>query len=446
MAPRRLAPWYWYSHSPGGVDAGDVGPLGEIHPEAAHGVVHAGKDLHGNIAGIVADELFVNFQDAFELAIENLAVDVGEVEIDHRLAVDAEVVLVHHFVDGAGGDIARHQVAVFWIPLFEKVPPFFFRDRLRVAFVAGGSGDPDASAFSAGGFGHQAQLVFAGDAGGMHLNELAVGVIAALLVEGRLRRTGAHDRIGGAAENGAVAAGGDDDGVGGEGADFHGAQVHGTNAATDSVGVEHGGEKFPVLEFTNLAFGFVAAHLLIERVEQLLTGGGAGEGGAIEERAAEAAEIEQSFGGAIEGHAHAVEQINDAGGGFAHGLDRGLVGQEVSTVNGVVEMLPGGIALALQILGGVDAALGAYRVRALYRHDGEQVNMSAHLGDLDDGGKARQAAADHYDFRIRCHLVWISCFTDHNCLTTEDTEDTEETCFLFNLIRASFRIPDFAPA
>ncbi len=131
----------------------------------------------------------------------------------------------------------------------------------------------------------------------------------------------------------------------------------------------------------------------------MLAGRGAGEGGAIEERAAEAAKVEQSFGGAIEGHAHAVEQVDDAGGGFAHGLDRRLVGQEVSAVDGVVEMLPGGIAFTLQILGGVDAALGADGVRTLYRHDGEQVHLSAHLGDLDDGGKSGQAAADHYDFR-----------------------------------------------
>ena len=282
---------------------------------------------------------------------------------------------------------------------------------MRIAFVAGSFRDPDASAFSARRLRHQAQLVFAGDASGMHLNELAVGVIASLLIERRLRRTGADHRIRGPAEDGAVAAGGDDDGVGGEGANFHGAQIHGANAAADSVGIEHGGEKFPVLEFADLAFGLVAAHLLIERVEKLLAGGRAGEGGAVEERAAEAAEVEQSLRGAVERHAHAVEQIDDAGSGFAHGLDRRLVGQEVAAIDGVVEMLPGGIAFALQIFGGVDAALGADRVRALYRHDGEQVDVSAHLGDLDDGGKSRQAAADHYDFRIRCHLVWISCLT-----------------------------------
>ena len=97
----------------GGEEAGDVGHLVEVDPEAAHGVVHAGEDLHGDVARIVADEFLVDFEDAFELAVEGLAIDVGEVEVDHGLAVDAEAVLVDDFVDGAGGDVAGDEVAVF---------------------------------------------------------------------------------------------------------------------------------------------------------------------------------------------------------------------------------------------------------------------------------------------------------------------------------------------
>ena len=43
--------------------------------------------------------------------------------------------------------------------------------------------------------------------------------------------------------------------------------------------------------------GLVAANLLVESVEELLAGGCSGEGGAIEECAAETAEIEQTLGG-----------------------------------------------------------------------------------------------------------------------------------------------------
>ena len=178
------------------------------------------------------------------------------------------------------------------------------------------------------------------------------------------------------AEDRADTAGGDDDGVGREGTHFHGAQIHGANAAADAVGIEHGGEEFPVLELSNLAFGLVPAHLLVERVEKLLAGGGAGEGGAVVERATEAAEVEQSFRRAVEGHAHAVEQIDDAGSGLAHGLDGRLIGQKVPAIDRVVKVLPGGIAFALQVLGGVDSTLGADRVRALDRHDGEQIHVA----------------------------------------------------------------------
>ena len=167
--------------------------------------------------------------------------------------------------------------------------------------------------------------------------------------------------------------------------------------------VEHGGEELPVLVLLDLAFGFVAADLLVERVEELLAGGGSGESSAVVERAAEAAEIEQAFGRAVERDAHAVEQVNDAGGGIAHVFDRRLVGEEVAAVNRVVEVLVSGVAFALQVLGGVDAALRAHRVRALHRDDGEEVNLATHFGDLDNCGQACEASANDDDFRS-CHL------------------------------------------
>ena len=57
----------------------------------------------------------------------------------------------------------------------------------------------------------------------------------------------------------------------------------------------------------------------------------------------------------------------------------------------------GGVAFALQILGGVDSALRADRVRALDRDDGEQVHVAAGFGDLDDGGKPGETSANDDD-------------------------------------------------
>ena len=61
----------------------------------------------------------------------------------------------------------------------------------------------------------------------MHLDEFAVGVVGALLKDGRLRRARADDGIGALAENCPNAARGQNDGVRGEGAQLHGAQVEG---------------------------------------------------------------------------------------------------------------------------------------------------------------------------------------------------------------------------
>ena len=162
------------------------------------------------------------------------------------------------------------------------------------------------------------------------------------------------------------------------------------------------GEKLPAFVFFDFAVGFVAADLFVERVEKLLAGGCAGERGAVIESAAEAAEVEKAFRGAIEGNAHAIEQVDDGGGGFAHGLDGGLVGEEVAAIDGVVEVLVGGVAFALEIFGGIDAALRADRVGALDGDDGKKVDVSACLCDFDDCREPGQASANHDDSGC-CH-------------------------------------------
>ena len=158
-----------------------------------------------------------------------------------------------------------------------------------------------------------------------------------------------------------------------------------------------GGEELPAFVLVDAAVGLVAADLLVERVEELLAGGGPGECGALVEGAAEAAEVEQALVGAVEGDAHAVEQVDDGGGAGGHVADGGLVGEEVAAVDGVVEVLVDGVSLALEVLGGVDAALRADGVRTLDRDDGEEIDRAAGLGDLDDGGETGEASSDNDD-------------------------------------------------
>ena len=97
----------------------------------------------------------------------------------------------------------------------------------------------------------------------------------------------------------------------------------------------------------------------------------------MKERAAEATEVEQTFGRAIERHAHAVEHVDDAGRGVGHALHGRLVREEVAAVDGLFEMDLGRVTFALGVHARVDAALRADRVRALHGHEREEVDRDA---------------------------------------------------------------------
>ena len=122
------------------------------------------------------------------------------------------------------------------------------------------------------------------------------------------------------------------------------------------------------------------------------------------QRSAEAAKIQQSFRSAVERNAHPIEQINNSRCGVAHGFYRRLVGKKVSAINRVVEVLPGRVALALQVLGSINSALRANRMRPFHWHDRKKIYLPAHLGNLDDCRKAREPAANNNNFRISCHF------------------------------------------
>src|SRR6185503_13460022 len=261
---------------------------------------------------------------------------------------------------------------------------------------------PNTTPFAAGRFRHQAKLVLAGNGGGVHLDELAIGVESALLVQSGLCGSCTDDRVGGLAKDCPVAASADDDRVSREGACLHGAKIHGGDATANALCIQNGGEKLPAFVLGDLTLRLVAANLFVQRIKELLPGGGACERGAVEERSSEASEVEQALRGAVEWHAHPVEQVNDGRTLFTHLLDWGLVGEEVAAVDGVVEVGPGAVAFALEVLGGVDAALRADRVRTLHGNDGEKINGTASLGDLDNGREPRQAAAYNDD-------AWCCC-------------------------------------
>src|SRR5437763_10759318 len=84
------------------------------------------------------------------------------------------------------------QIAVLWVPLFQKIKPLRLRNASRWALLSGIPRHPHASALAASRFAHQPQLVFAGNRRRVYLNKLAVRVIDALLKERGLCRTRAY--------------------------------------------------------------------------------------------------------------------------------------------------------------------------------------------------------------------------------------------------------------
>ena len=81
-----------------------------------------GEDLHRHVARIDALELLVDLQNAAQLPVEHLARNVRQVEIHAQpVLLDAQPFVGADVEDLARGDVARHQVAVLRIALFEEV-------------------------------------------------------------------------------------------------------------------------------------------------------------------------------------------------------------------------------------------------------------------------------------------------------------------------------------
>ncbi len=235
----------------------------------------------------------------------------------------------------------------------------------------------------------------------MHLDKLAVGVFRPLLIHRAGRRAGVHHGIGRAVVDNARPAGRQNDGVGPELLNGHGAQILGDDALADAVLVPDDAQELPELILFDLAVHFRPPRLLVQRIQQLLPRRRARIGRPVVLGAAEPPEIQQAFAGAVKHDPHAVQQIDNAGRMVAHMLDRRLVGEKVAAVNRVVQMLIGRIALAFRIDRAVDAALSADRMAALDGNKREQVYRNACLGNFHRRHQPGQSAADHNHFRLR---------------------------------------------
>jgi hypothetical protein len=124
--------------------------------------------------------------------------------------------------------------------------------------------------------------------------------------------------------------------------------------------VEDERQHLPSLVLRNSLFDFPTSDLFVESVEKLLTSRGSRECRAVMQSSAEPTEVEQAFFRSRERDAHAIEEIDDPGRHVGHPLDGRLIREKIASVNGVVKVFSGRVALALGIHRAVDAALRAH--------------------------------------------------------------------------------------
>ena len=392
--------------------------------------MHGGENLHWLSKRIGADEFFVDFEDAFEFAEDRLAADflddVAKIEIDHVPAADAEAFLAN-LEDFPRGDVAGDEVAILGIFFLEEVIAFLLRDEIRAgrrfgvglphAVFVFDSGNPDAAAFPAGGFADQAAFILAGDGGGMHLDKFRIAVASAGLIAARVGPAGADDRHGALAEDQSIAARGDHDRIGAKRANLHRPHVLGDDADAGRRAanvLNHRPEEFPEFIFVNAAFRFEPPHLLVEGVEQLLPRRCAGEKCALDQAPTKKPKAALPLGRAIEGYAHAIEQIDDPRGPIAHLVDRRLIREKISAENRLVEVNPFAVTLlSRDVVAGVDAALGADTVAALHRHHREKIDVDMLLGQLHRARQPGQATSDDDHAMFRCGHKLLMCLASH---------------------------------
>ena len=125
----------------------------------------------------------------------------------------------------------------------------------------------------------------------------------------------------------------------------------------------------------------LAGELLVRAEQQLLAGLATGVERAAHLGAAEAAVVEQAAVLAGERHALGDHLVDDVDRHLGEAVDVGLAGAEVAALDRVVEEAVDAVAVALVVLGGVDAALGGDRVGPAGRVvERERLDLVAELG------------------------------------------------------------------
>ena len=265
---------------------------------------------------------------------------VGEIEIDAEAGFADAAACIALCLGGAGSDVARARGCRSWDSGVRGNSRARLRESGRAARLSPCLfGNPDA-AVVAERLGHQGELglILAGDgdAGGVDLREAGIGEKGAALVGAPDGGGVAALGVGGKVEDVAIAAGGENDGVGHVDFDFAVVEVASDDAAglaVDDDQVEH----FRARIHLDGAEADLAFEGLVGAEKKLLAGLAAGVKGAGNLRAAEGAVVEQAAVFAGEGHALSDALVDDVDADLGKAIDVGFAGAEVAALDGVVE-------------------------------------------------------------------------------------------------------------
>ena len=170
--------------------------------------MHCGKNFHGGFAGVHTGEFGIDVQDSTQAVIQEFSRFMRQIEIDHWVPANSQILVVDDVINFAAGDISGNEIFEQRIFFFQKIIAFVLRDFLRVAVVISLARHPDAPTFTTGRLAHQPELILPGYGSGVDLDELAIGKLGPLHISGGGGGSGIDNGIGGPRINLSRSAGG----------------------------------------------------------------------------------------------------------------------------------------------------------------------------------------------------------------------------------------------
>ena len=258
-------------------------------------------------------------------------------------------------------------------------------------------GIDEIAAFAARAFGDEAARAV--DAGRVELDEFHVLQRQAGAQRHGAAVAGAGMRRGAGGIGAAIAAGGEDGGLGAKTMQRAVVELQRDHAAAGALVVHDqvDGEELDV------EFGRMAQRLAVHGVQHGVAGAVGGGAGAlrlalavVQRHAAERALVDLAVLGARERHAPMLELVDRLGRVAHHVFDRVLVAEPVRPLDGVVHV-PAPVVLVHVAERRRNAALRRHRMRAGRKHLGDAGGAQARFAAADHGAQAGAAGADHHD-------------------------------------------------